>query len=42
MSLKDMIFGKPEEKKVPPVGMLVEETRSGIHKAYIPKFLYIS
>lgn len=31
---------KPEKKTVPKIGLVEETTREGIHKAYIPKFLY--
>ena len=37
ISLKSLIFGK---KSVPYVDVLSEQTRDGINKAYIPKFLY--
>ncbi len=37
VSLKSLIIGK---KAVPFVDVLSEETRDGINKAYIPKFLY--
>ena len=39
MALFDF-FKKKEEKKVPAVGVIGEETRSGIQKAYIPNFIY--
>ena len=31
---------KKQEKAVPPVAAITESTREGLHKAYIPKFLY--
>jgi len=31
---------KKEKKAVPPVATIQETTRQGLHKAYIPKFLY--
>ncbi|NOR84822.1 phage portal protein [archaeon] len=37
ISLKDRIFGK---KSVAMVGLLEEQTREGLNKSYIPKFLY--
>lgn len=36
-SLKSFVFG---EKAVPYIDVISEETREGLHKAYIPKFLY--
>ena len=33
-------FWKKEEKTVPAVGTATDITRGGLHKAYIPKFLY--
>jgi SPP1 gp7 family putative phage head morphogenesis protein len=36
-SVKELLFGA---KSVPYIGLLTETTRQGIHKGYIPKFLY--
>ena len=33
-------FWKKEAKTVPAVGTLTEDTRNGIHKSYIPKFMF--
>jgi len=33
-------YFRKQEKAVPPVAAITEVTREGLHKAYIPKFLY--
>ncbi len=34
------LFGLIKEKSVPPIDPISEQTREGLHKAYIPRFLY--
>lgn len=34
------LFGLRKEKSVPTIDPISEQTREGLHKAYIPKFLY--
>ena len=34
------LFGLIKEKSVPVIDPISEETRNGMHKAYIPRFLY--
>ena len=34
------LFKKKEEKTVPPISGILEETRDGVAKAFIPEFLY--